>query len=210
MKYTKYPTIEDIKEFCEGLNIESPEKYPIESTIKSIVRKFERFTGWDKFLAPKETKTLCFNLETLSKNNGLIHLPIPLLEITEIRDNNNKTYYNLEDWDLYPENALENNIPYEWIKLNKKTFKGVRKLHITGIWGYSREVPEDVWMAILKKGSAEILHAMLISISKGLKSWKQFGVSEEYGGPFYADLFKQWNEDFNHTVQRYMRCSYSF
>lgn len=83
---------------------------------------------------------------------------------------------------------------------------GWNGVSITGLWGYSATVQDDVFQAMLARASALMLGPLGTSISGGLKSWKDDDVGEDYGTGF-KDLIDGWNAEFGSAVSIYARWS---
>ncbi len=211
MEYLKYPSKEEVAEYCQSCGIEVPDKYPVSIFLNGLIREFEQITGWKSFLSNNKETTYRFQVSEKNDHyDSIIEFHTGLLEIKYLIDDDGVMYKDDKYWMLYPEKNIESNKPYEWIQIQKNILYRKKRISICGIWGYALSLPEDVWMGMLKKCSVELLRIQLHKISKGLKSWTQFGVTETFGLKYYTELLEQWKEDYRLLVERYKRVTYQF
>ena len=111
----------------------------IEEWISVVEKDIENYTK-RKFTPVTETRLFDGNGRTAIRIDDA--LSITKVEVS--RDYYGNSFEELSDYLLFPNNTL----PKTEIHLEKSWFnKGLQNVRITGVWGYSADVPEDIQFA---------------------------------------------------------------
>ena len=109
-----------------------------------------------------------------------------------------------DDYRLAPYNAVALKQPYTAIEFVTNRWGQARSIRITGRWGYTTLLSDDVWMAILQYGANFGWGSLAGSRSLGMDEWKEADVMEKYGSQF-KEFMGVWEQRFRQTARRYTR-----
>lgn len=199
-----YPNGSDLAQFLLEAGVISaiPDPLPdsYELFVGAAITAFEMDSGWQPFLANdggsggNETRT--FDLEScrLYLPAGLISLEGLSMRGTELVENEN---FWLEDHRAAP--------PYTWIEF-AAVRPGRRIVEITGVWGYTTTLPDDVRLAILSFAAAN-LATSLSGPGGELTKVKQDDVQYDFAAASGSGLgqIASWQKDYKSVVSRYRR-----
>lgn len=182
----------------------------LETAAEAGRQTFERLTH-RVMLAPVGDVTKEFD-PTLARN-GILVIPdlIALTSIAYQPEGSTSTLWtqNTDFWPL-PDNAPDNSLPYQMIRLNRSFYApiwgaGWRSIRITGRWGFGTTIPEDAWLAMVQLGAMELVAGLEQAISGGVLSWHSANRGEQYSIRPLGSLADQWTAQANGAVKRYKR-----
>lgn len=139
----------------------------------------------------------------------LLQLEAGLLSCTSISlgvnaDNPNGDAMDLQrQLRLMPQNAAARGKPYTWIEFFFPVYGSPGSLKIVGKWGYSAQVPEDAWQAVLKKAAAMSTPAVIQALSDGLAAWSEGDASEKYSPIDLETSATRWDNEVDACILRY-------
>lgn len=111
----------------------------IESWIAAVEKYIDNFTGRDFMASPQASEG---DPRYFDGNGSSVLLIDDCLEITSVKVGDEEVTFG--EWYLYPANET----PKNKIILKGRCFsKGNQNVEITGKWGYSEEVPDDIKLA---------------------------------------------------------------
>jgi hypothetical protein len=163
-----YPNVSDFAQFLleSKLISEIPDPIPDSWTmlIEAAITAFEDETGWSPFLASGDEET-----RTFRTNTHRLQLVPGAVSVTEVKVRN-----TVLDESLYVLTPFQP--PYRAIEFASKPYDFV---HVTGIFGYSEELPEDVRLALLQH-AADALRDTQSGVSGAITRVKQDDVEYAY------------------------------
>jgi hypothetical protein len=111
---------------------------------------------------------------------------------------------------LQPVDAPSYGRPYEYIEFWAPVLGSPQTGVITGVWGYSLQVPDDAWSAILAGAAWNVMAPVAARRSQGAVRRTQGEVSEEYGGRgkdlgAYANETMLWEQAWLDGIKSYRR-----
>lgn len=146
----------------------------------AAIREFEERTGWYPFLADAEAADEERFFDA-TDGFGYLDLGAGLLELASAGVQGRDFVVGSDLW-LRPSNAPAQRRPYSQIQFVNSVQGGApfpqpNVIRITGLWGRVREVPPDVWYAVLR-------YAMVMTMTgsnqeQDVVSWSEDGFSEE-------------------------------
>lgn len=142
-------------------------------------------------------------------NNGVLDLGVDLVSLSSL------TYGGTAwtagtDYRLQPVNATVEGKPFSMIRFNRRwqsplPFSQQGSLVITGLWGYSAKIPEDVWQAMRAAAAVTLLPAISFGLTRGLVSWSDEDTTENYGKDPLGNLAATWGAIRSGAIARYKR-----
>jgi hypothetical protein len=124
-----------------------------------------------------------------------------------------------QDYVLGPDNADIDGKPWTWLQFSFPTnylypAANRKPISVTGYWGYSLTVPDDVWTAIAQKAAADACPQLGAMISGGILRIKEGDTDTMFGGtsagttsPFSNER-SLWNAKFNAVALARARTAY--
>lgn len=110
-----------------------------------------------------------------------------------------------------PTNAPSDGKPYTLIEFACWLPQGRRNIEVTGPWGFSLEVPELAWDAILADAALRCVPALETAISNGLKSIKLGQDSYTFGeNGVFSVAAATWTEQRQAAIDFYKRVVSAF
>lgn len=209
---TSWPTSSDVSAMLTtaGL-VGSTDTFDYHTAIQAAIEEFEHLTGRRPFLRdaadvtrrydPPGPRRSGFTYATTHAGGG-IYLPLDagLLTVTAVYagwdGSSGSALTEGTDYILHPANAAAMGLPYDAIEFLYPMFGGRRSIAVVGKWGYSATVPYDVWEAVRGQAAANLAPQIAASISRGVISWKEADVAEEYGAKPLEHVVGQWRQAF--------------
>lgn len=102
---------------------------------------------------------------------------------------------------LMPANAPAMGHPYEWVEFYFPVYGAPSSIVITGKWGYSATVPDDVWQACLRLGASIAAKDILEGIMSTPNMFKEG--DETQTQPAFDALGQTWERYANRVIARY-------
>lgn len=180
----------------------------LEGAVTAARQQFEELTG-RTFLAYSQAR----RYDSPVNLRGILDLRADLLSLESVTAGGTALVSG-RDFVLGPANADLNGRPWSWIEFIQLFRSGLspqirQDIRVTGSWGYSAQVPEDVWQAILAGAAARVAPQIALGISRGLLLWREGDVMEEYGRtpgttPLVAEA-GMWVTQFGAAAARYRR-----
>lgn len=195
-----YPTTADLTAYLAQAKLQNVATLQLAWAVEAARDEFENAVGYHvlaedgvrRFDAPRNA-------------NGMVDFREPCASVTSVVFEGSPMIEGTDYW-LHPNNAPERKRPYRMIEMYKSypyQLPGLRRtLVITGKWGLSTEVPDDIFQAILARAAILLIPAIKAAISRGLVSWSEAGVQENYGTDPLAFLEEGWKAVYDDVVKR--------
>lgn len=132
----------------------------------AVVRMWEQETGYQPWLATRETRTFPIEQGLVYPKSGMIIIHSVAIDSQSLTLNN--------DYVAHPINAS----PHQWLNMRRRT----GDVEIDATWGYSatNPVPEDVWGAVLANACLLAIPNLQPAPTGGLTRIKQGDVEYSY------------------------------
>ena len=216
IEYTQWPTPDDVvgqmiggRYWPSDANERVYNYVSATAGLASAVSEFERLTGWEPFLADNRAVGLTeVRFFDAPDPGGYLDLSAGLLDLVSVSVHG--TAYTL-DQNVYlrPSNGARQNKPYTQLQFPYLPHSYIARpnvIAVTGRWGRFREVPPDVWFAILR-------YAQYLTLTSGnqdqdVASWSEDGFSEglDTVGPLDPKTISPLlSKEFYAAVVRYKR-----
>lgn len=176
--------------------------------VAGSIKEWERRTGWIPF---KKQSTDTTREYERTDPYGKLDLKAGLLSVTSVTVGT-RTYIQNEDYKLLRLNSAQNEYPFDGIYFkypinayNTRPIWGT-EIVITGKWGFSEDIPADVWKAILRQAGVDTLSQL--ENQQDIASIGQDGFSKAFdvvGVITQKDLLTEWSKIFDQTVGLYRR-----
>jgi hypothetical protein len=207
MPYSAYPVDTDLQSFYKGAGlIADPAPYTTlgwASAVKKAVEAIQRETD-RVFLAVNATRTYDHPRGSVSLLNLRADLcSDPTSTVPIVVKVNGATQILNTDYFLGPPNADQDMNPWTWIDFTRLFPSNIvvqrKSIQISGPWGYSISIPDDVWHAILSYAAYILAPSVALTISKGLLAWKEGDEEERYAagrdaGPLSHEMGEWLNQ----------------
>lgn len=216
LDYSTFPTAEQVVQGLIGGNYwpdDADQRLSgvVQATaaLASAIREFEERTGWFPFLADAAA-TNEERLFDATDGFGYLDLGAGLLELSSAQVQGTAFVVNRNLW-LRPANATAQRKPYAQLQFaggvqggSPAPVPGV--ISVRGLWGRVREVPPDVWYAVLR-------YAMVLTLTgsnqdQDVVSWSKNGFSEALDTVGVIDpktVLNYLPKEFESAVQRWKR-----
>lgn len=234
MSHTAYPKSLDLERLLVSAGIiASPlsnmqDVMDLQGAVESATEEWENNTGWRPFLSATQTRTydppgpmrgpvgVWFGINNMG-GSRVLPLYTGILSVTTLKvgvtaSSAGTTLTLGTDFWLKPQNATSFNQPYRSIEFAVPQWGNPQSITVTGPFGYSTTVPNDVWTAIIKRGAAILAPELALQISGGLYSERRLNSETRYSGAKQSPLSveaEEWQRTFNQTVKNYKRRSVS-
>ena len=211
MAKTSYPSAKNLKDFLLVSELKIKDESILENALAGAISYWEKSTGWRPFLASKHTSVQKYAFPRncgWSSRGGvrILELDNGLVELKKITiSGSKKDLTETADFSLMPFNATANNRPYEWIEFHSGLCSPGEFLEIEGKWGYQKQVPSEVWNAIIKLAACDCLELHTPSSAGKLVSWSEGDVSEKYHPSSIDQLLEHWKKDTQQLMKKYQR-----
>lgn len=204
MPRSAYPTADDLLGFLEGagLTVSDTLQDYLETAAEAGRQAIEHATG-RVFLAVTETRSF----DPPVSRNGVLDLQADLLSLSGV-SYNGSAFTAGTDYRLLPGNRAAGQ-PYSALSFLRRwasplPFSLQGSLSLTGVWGYSEQIPDDVWLAMCAAGAAQLVPQISLGLRKGLIRWSEKDRSEQYGTA-NSELGDRWQAMQNGVIARYKR-----
>lgn len=175
------------------------------SLIASAVAEIERMTGWAPFLASSSATRTFDPPGSVVKGTGypggggnLLKLRCGLISVSALTANGVSMTEGTDFW-LGPGYAA----PYQTIRFARPIIGAPRSVSITGIWGYSATIPDDVWQACMDMAASYVADAIAEGVASGATEWKELESSEKYDPRVLGDLGTRWSKAAEKRLSRF-------
>jgi hypothetical protein len=202
--YTGYPKGIDLALFLlEAKTIGSipvtiPDSY--DRFVLAAIQAFEKETGWNPFLAVPGGSA---GNETRSFDvcGSRVYLPVGLVTLDELKLRGDAM---TEEEDFWLEDH-RHAPPYTWIEF-RNCYYGRRVLEITGVWGYTDTLPDDVRLAILSYAAMSLSNS-LSGPGGELTKVRQDDVQYDFAASASGGMgqIASWGQAYKAVVARYRR-----
>ncbi|MBI1332703.1 MAG: hypothetical protein GC165_07465 [Armatimonadetes bacterium] len=207
MSHSAFPTQAEVEAFLTSVSA-SFGSYDCSGDLAAAIGIVERETGWLPFLMDAADVTRTFDPPMLSvqgfasPNNGLmVPLRAGLLSVTSVVVDSTPLVQNQDFW-LEPSYRL----PWSWIKFRTTYIAPPQSLAITGKWGYSATVPDDLWTAVRDYAAYHALSNLQAStLASPLDSWTEADIKENYGKKDTVDLLESKLKQLTMACKAYRR-----
>lgn len=173
---------------------------------------WENLVGWGPFLSTGVSETRYFEG---GDHNGDLDFKGGLLTLESVAFGGTDSSTNCAPH-LWPSNSPAKKRPYTHLRGMGQMGGNfgslgmgiglLNRLAITGVWGFSLEVPGDVYQGLLQLGARIVMQQ--IENLQSIGSISQDGFSKSFdlvGILTQKDLSTLWGKDFNSLVQQYSR-----
>jgi len=185
VSHPAYPLDSDVAAFVANSGVQMPTGYVYAGYAASAALEWERMTGWVPFLQDASATARTFdppgniqqNRSSYAYYGGarVLNLGAALMDasaLVSITGPNNPFVIN-QDFRLAPVNAPSNKRPYSRIEFTYPQWGTFSTFVITAKWGFTNNLPEDVWQAIIRIGAGMAMDDMVQAIDTSFKSVKQ-------------------------------------
>lgn len=207
MSHAAFPSGDDLSAFLisEEYCLEAPANADV--IAGAVEAMFIRETGWPEFLIEATKTTHRFDPPGLTALGQVLELKRGLLtaETVTVGYTGVGTGTELEeetDYFFEPEDGGTDCNPYTSLSFTRGVGGGQRSIAIYGGWGYTSEIPEDIWLACLQQGAA---NWMRDQAAGGAQRIKQGPVEIEFGTSKADSKLGQLDGAFRSAVARHMR-----
>jgi hypothetical protein len=221
MSHTTFPEDSDITTFVTGAGVIVPSGFSWVGYGVKSQREFERRTRRRPFLKDASDVERSFNPPAMEGSRGIsgavIDLDAGLLSLTSIYMD--VTYDNPDgvllvqgrDFVLTPANAPVIGEPWRYVQLLEPFYivhqplyaaRQTQSVKVTGRWGYSDEVPEDVWKCCLALGASIAMTSIMEG--RNTQAYKSMKTKDEE--TVYATIAgagSGWVKDANAVIKDY-------
>lgn len=199
-----YPDATDLAQFLLEAKVISSIPDPLPSSwemfVQAAIHAFEKDTGWQPFLAVAAgsggNEARSFDI-----NGSRIYLPVGLVSLDSLTVRGDELAIGEDFW------LEDNNVgpPYTWIDF-RSCFSGRRIVEITGVWGYSDALPDDVRLAILSHAAMNLANS-LSGPGGELTRVKQDDVQYDFAASASGGMGQtaSWGQTYKSVVARYRR-----
>lgn len=209
MPSSVYPNSTHLSTFFSTSGIAIPSSANLEMLIGAAVKEFEKRTG-RKMLVGAAAEERKFDPPVnprgfLNLEYDLFPTPTPIVKYSD-------TTLDAEEYRFEPINALSLEVPYTSVQFWRRWIGPITSgiwgaLSITGKWGYSDELDDDVFNAMLELAAIRLFPQAMSNATGGLQKWSQGRVSETYGELPNMQLYTYWHKHSTSTIRRYKRAS---
>lgn len=210
-----YPATADVRGLFTSADIDMPfTDAQLNIAINASILWWDRITGWSPFLAGTASARLFdppgtdkgLYLASLSGGKRHLNLHAGLISVTALTVSGTARVLNTDFW-LKPADARTKSRPYEMIEFAGPVYGSVNAISINGVWGFSTDVPDDVWLAVLYSAGVHALLAQGLKTAQGIEEWAELDVREKYGDKPFMGTINSWKEIATGTAQLYKRYS---
>lgn len=223
--HVAYPTDDDLETYLRGLNLFTAAQLAaalpylaLDEKVAASSAEWERVTGWRPFLAGVTEIRRLFdppgpNRGTgtrgggtfLILDQGLVVLAAVHTDVVPATTPSGTALVIEDDYRLWPYNAAWDNQPYTAIEFVARRYALAKTIGVTGLWGYTQTLPDDVWQAILQHAAGIAFAELRERRTGGMIEWKQAETSERYGEHFLEASEENWRRRFERAAMRYQR-----
>jgi hypothetical protein len=185
-----------------------PSSQRLESLAKAAARHFEKETGWIPFLASPTPSTRQFDppgienayMASVRGGSRVLELDGGLISVVSITVAGT-TYVPGTDCWLKPANSEAKS----FIEFGKPIFGLPQSISITGVWGFSVQVPDDAWLAILRLAAISAMDDYVASQTGGMEEWAEGDAREKYGESPMQSTINDFREHAASVIRSYRR-----
>ena len=221
-RVSAYPTATDLQAFltAHGVTLTSGQEVQCASAIAAGIADFERATDRKPFLAGPSVAKVLDPPTMYDEGRSILFLKRDLATFTSLvyqpTNGTAETLVRGEDFQLQPYDADDTD---EFRPFDRIDFYGRRwlsphaasvrySLTLTGTWGYSTILPDDVWQAMLCQGAGGMWTILRQYNTNGMLGWKDGDRSVDYGIQSWSALSDAWAAQYQAAVSRYRRLSF--
>lgn len=221
MTYTEFPADEDIKGFLADQEYATPCNLSYEGYADAAKREFERRTGRIPFLKDSVNVERFYDPPVPSAHGQFLALDAGLLEVSSVMVGVSTTNPGVvltqgSDYVLHDYNAPVEGRPYERIQFvssisNRFLYQSSphiggspRSIKVTGKWGYSATVPDDVYFAVLRLGVSLALMDLKEALAGDLVEWAEGDTRERLSIELIQKLGAGMTAYVDRVVSRYL------
>jgi len=190
LTYAAYPDGGDVQMLTDaaGITLTAAQAGLLDGYAAAAAAMWEDLTGQHPFLAAAEDSVR--RQDAPVSPDGLLWLDRPLAALTSVSyqpaGNPSGTLVAADAYLAIPVNAEDDLVPYHGL-----LFRGHRwgaplgywyrgSLYVTGRWGYTTELPANVWEGIRSQAALKLVTAQTVGAVGAIKGWKDGNRSIEY------------------------------
>ncbi len=215
---TIYPTAADLQVFLSRAGLignpptEKQALIDLDSAIGEAVKKWEKMTGYQPFLADADDSSWPFD----GNGTEIVDLDGGFVSLTSVTYRGTAQVLNT-DYRPMPQNAVNLGKPYTYLKMRcgvipyYPTPAGAGQVVVVGKRGYAEVLPEDAWNAVLLLAAVgvvpELETAKLSSTGGIVIRRKESDEETQYsdpmksgGGGFYSSQSTAWQQKIDKTL----------
>jgi hypothetical protein len=213
MPNTEYPSGEDVRDLLEQAEIDVC-NLTFEEEIADAIDTWERETGYKPFLQGASASYFYdppgpdFRGEArgggriLELGRGFTAITAVACQITPT-DSTGVAKTVLTDYNLLPYNALADNNPYTAIEFKYPVWGLPRSLKVTGTPGYSANIPDSAYRAMIKLAGAGALKTLREGLSQDAVEWAEGDVRERSSIELLQKLGNTWAAEARRAMRRF-------
>ena len=217
-----YPTGADLLAYITSLGVLNSGQLTaitagLTARAAAAAARWEREVGWLPFLATGSASTRRFDPpgpndrgltrggdKRLYLSGALVTSTAPVVRSGVTTASAGDLLTIEDDYFLGPENADQTGMPWRWVEFGWNRWGPPRSISVTGLWGWSATVPDDVWQAVLGLGARTALETTT-RISGGRSSWKEADSGENFGATPLQFHLEEWGRVYAETLSNYRR-----
>lgn len=184
MPRTSYPVAADLQAALEEAQLfDAGLAGSLELACEVAAETWEHECDWGPFLAKADETTRHFNVrasDVVRFEGGLVDVPSSVV-CDGVALVEGETFW------MEPEAASEWGKPYTQMRFARRIQTGARGLVVTGFWGYCRELPPDVWNAVLSRAALELRAPLERRIVVALVAAQESVVKAKESGPLRVE-----------------------
>jgi 8-oxo-dGTP pyrophosphatase MutT (NUDIX family) len=225
MAKTLYPSAAELEAYVVSTGLVSADDVgdvDFQSAAEAAVREWEEQTGWLPFLAAAAntsrrydppgpnrsggfTGTLRGGASRLWLGAGIVSSTTPTIVTGYTPTVAGTTLTHEDDFWMGPENADLKGKPWQFVEFSGSQFGGPRSIRITGRFGYSATLGDEVWEAVRLQGALLIAPEIEGIITGGMIEAEEADIRERYGNDPLATFTARWEKRIAAVVNRYKR-----
>jgi len=232
MSKTAYPYAAELGAFLysSGLISAAPTAQQsqlfFDEAINAAVAEWERETGWVPFLSgASQTRTY----DPPGPSPGNVQGPVGVFYGVNSVGGSRKLFLNAgvrsvttvkvgvtltsagtaltqnQDFWLRPQNATNYDRPFTYIEFGYPQYGSPQSITVTAPFGFGSTVPDDAWLAIMKKSAKHLVPMLQTAQFGGLLKWADADASEQYREKPFQSLINSWDAQNAPVIGRYQR-----
>lgn len=218
-----YPADSDILLCLQGAGAVLPASFSPTGLAAAAINYWERTTGYEPFLCsgsegmrsydppgPNHKQMNGFSLfggsRVLDLGSGAVSISQVVIGVGVGVSGTALTLG--EDYWPEPKNGPTENRPYERIRFRTPVFGPEASIQVSGQFGYSLTVPDDVFLAITRYGAAIGLDQIMAGMKTMPAEWQEDKVSQSWNFATVQSGADQLRNEANRILMGYLRMGY--
>ena len=210
MPQDAYPADSDVEALVTGSGVSVPSNFIFTGYASAAIAEFEKLTGYEPFFADGTDRTRKFdppgatpNARAFAMQRGgerVLALQSGIVSVTSLTVSG-KTCVLGTDYRLRPANADAKGRPWTWIEFMVPQWGQPDDVLVTGKWGYSLQVPDDAWQAIVRLAACRVAEDILQGIFASPTTQKEGNEVETQDS--FRELGAAWQAFVDRTIAAY-------